>query len=312
MKKIKLLTVLFVLSSVGAMAQGAKNIKINEVMTNNTANIVDEYDTHLAWIELANVSFTTFNVRGMYIATDTAVLDKSLTVPERVAKMSVIPNNFTRSNIGGRQHLILFLNSNPAKGAAHLASTIDASKTVWIGLYEGNGVDLVDSVTVPVPLGENTSYARQSDGADEWEVKTPDAVTPGIENYIHLTENKITQIKHDDPHGIGITVLSMGIVFSCLALLWIFFTIFGRIMGRKQREKHDTAKKAHKDRMMAAQDDEDERAFPGEVAQGASTDDTDVCVAVISMAIKEYLDDIHDHESDIITIIPKATKWTRV
>ena len=38
----------------------------------------------------------------------------------------------------------------------------------------------------------------------------------------------------------------------------------------------------------------------------------DVYVAVISMAIKEYLDDIHDTESGIITITPKQTKWTRI
>ena len=313
MKKIKLLTALFVMSSLTVLGQGAKNIKINEVMTNNTANIVDEYDAHLAWIELANVSYTTFNVRGMYIATDTAVLNKSLSVPDRVAKMSIIPNNDSRTNMGGRQHLILFLNSHPAKGTTHLSSTIDATKPVWIGLYEGNGVDLVDSVTVPLPLHENTTYARQNDGADEWEIKAPDAVTPGIENFVHVTETKVSQIKRDDPHGFGITILSMGIVFSCLALLWIFFTIFGKIMGRKQREKHDSAKQAHKDRMMAAHDeDEDERAFPGIVVEKVDASEEDVCIAVISMAIKEYLDDIHDHESGIITITPKTTKWTRV
>ena len=65
MKKIKVLTTLLVLCSLTSMGQGAKNIKINEVMTRNTASIVDEYDNHIPWVELANVSFSTFNVRGM-------------------------------------------------------------------------------------------------------------------------------------------------------------------------------------------------------------------------------------------------------
>ena len=314
MKKIKLLTALLLLTTLPMFGQGAKNIKINEVMTNNTTSVVDEYDNHLAWIELANVSYTTYNVRGMYIATDTAVLNPALSVPERVSMMSLIPNGDSRTNMSGRQHLILFLGSNPAKGTRHLTNNIQADGPVWIGLYEGNGVDLVDSVTIPKALAPNTSYARQSDGAAEWEYKTVDAVTPGIENFIHFTESKVAQIKQDDPHGFGISLLSMGIVFSCLALLWIFFTIFGRIMSRKQEDKNETARKAHKERLHAIHDeDEDERAFPGVVVKHHTPEDNDVYIAVISMAIREYLDDIHDHESDIITIIPKpTTKWTRV
>lgn len=312
MKKIKLLTTLLVLCSLTSMGQGAKNIKINEVMTRNTASIVDEYDNHIPWVELANVSFSTFNVRGMYVATDTAVLNPHLTVPERVAMMSCIPSNETRTNMGGRQHLVLFLNSIPSRGSTHLSSTIDSSKPVWIGFYDGNAVDLIDSVSVPV-MNENTSYARVEDGSNEWEVKATDAVTPGIENYIHVTESKIAQIKRDDPHGFGITVLSMGIVFSCLALLWIFFTIFGRFMSHKQQEKHKSAKQAHKERIIAAQEEEeDERAFPKVTVRNVATTDDDVYIAVISMAIKEYLDDIHDNESGIITISPKNTKWTRI
>ena len=70
-KKYSLIAVLAVCHLM-VFGQGAKNIKINEVMPVNTESIVDEYGEHLPWIELANTSFTTFNVRVMYIATDTA------------------------------------------------------------------------------------------------------------------------------------------------------------------------------------------------------------------------------------------------
>lgn len=311
MKRIKLLTTLLVAVCLTMSGQGAKNIKINEVMTGNTSSIVDEYGKHLPWIELANTSFSTVNVRGMYIATDKSVTDPRLTVPERVAKMSIIPNNETRTNLGARQHLILYLNSNPAEGSTHLTSTVDATQPVWIGLYEGNGVDLVDSVTIP-PMHPNTSFARQKDGSPKWEVKATDAVTPGIENFIQVTESKVAQIKRNDPHGFGITLLSMGIVFSCLALLWIFFTLFGKFMSRRQEENYSNAKAKHKERISAVHDadDEDERAFPRMVVRHG--DDNDVFVAVISMALKEHFDNCHDHESGIITLLPKeSTKWTR-
>ena len=313
MKKKYSLTAVLVLCHLMVFGQGAKNIKINEVMPVNTESIVDEYGEHLPWIELANISFTTLNVRGMYIATDTAVLNKSLTVPERVAKMSIIPNNETRTNMVGRQHLILYLNSNPAKGSTHLSSTLPAEGNIWIGLFEGNGVNLVDSVTIPMPLKANTSYARQKDGADTWDVKAVDAVTPGIENYINVTDSKVTQIKRDDPHGFGITLLSMGIVFSCLALLCIFFTLFGRIMRDRQNRKINDAKQAHTKKILSKMslEEEDERAFPGVVTKRRE-EDPDVLMAVVAMALKEYLDDTHDTESGTITIIPKFTKWTRI
>ena len=60
-----LLSGILLASASAVMAQGAKNIRLNEVLTNNTASIVDEYGNREAWIELENTSFTTYNIRGM-------------------------------------------------------------------------------------------------------------------------------------------------------------------------------------------------------------------------------------------------------
>ena len=52
-----------------------------------------------------------------------------------------------------------------------------------------------------------------------------------ISNSRYLPQNtglsKAQQLKKSDPYGIGIAVLSMGIVFACLALLFIVFWVFG-------------------------------------------------------------------------------------
>ena len=55
-----LLSGVLMISATGVFGQGAKNIRINEVLTNNTANIQDEYGQREAWIELENTSFTTY------------------------------------------------------------------------------------------------------------------------------------------------------------------------------------------------------------------------------------------------------------
>ena len=44
MNKVKILLCgMLLVSATSAMAQGAKNIRLNEVLTNNTASIVDEF-----------------------------------------------------------------------------------------------------------------------------------------------------------------------------------------------------------------------------------------------------------------------------
>ena len=282
--------------------QGAKNIKINEVLTNNATSLQDEFGQHLPWVELANTSFSTYNVRGMFITTDKKVLSNSLTAPQRIEMMSPIPNGEKRTSMSGRDHLVFFLNSNPAKGGLHLDAKVDSGKPLWIALYDGNGIDLIDSVSVPA-LTADKSYARIKDGNMTWDVKPQEAVTPGIGNYIEINETKIAKLKRDDPHGFGITVLSMGIVFFCLALLYVFFTLFGKIVVRKKAQK----KAAREEQFNAAA--AAHRAALAKKAAEEETSEQDVYMAVIALALKQYMDDVHDEESGIITIKPHHTMW---
>lgn len=288
--------------------QGAKNIVLSEVLTNNTSSIQDEYGRHEAWIELANTSFSSYNVRGMYITTDRSVLDKQMSAPERIKRMSIIPSGDDRTQMGARKHLVLFCNSNPAQGKLHLSVPVSISEPVWIALYNGNGVELIDSVTVPA-LNADQSYARTKQG---WSVKKTENVTPGIDNFIEASESKVTKFKREDPHGFAMSIMAMGIVFFCLALLWVFFTLFGMVMRHAETAKkvanaqpikpitktvEKTIEIGHKT-SNALQEGFDKKGI-----------DMEVYMAVIGMALRQYEDDVHDVESGIITIKPKETGW---
>jgi len=298
-------------SSLLMFGQGVRNIKINEVLTRNATSLDDGYGGRLPWVELTNISYTTYNVRGLYITTDRRVLNKNLSAPQRMAMMSCIPSGSDQTVMSAREHLVLFLNSNPAKGVTHLTAKVNFDKPIWIALYDGNGVDLVDSVTVP-RLSIDYSYARTKDGASEWLTKSPENVTPGIENYIHVNETKVAKIKREDPYGFGLTVLSMGIVFFCLVLLYAFFRILGIFMAHKQ-----TLKKAGNIQpIKAAVRTGEKLAETGHktkviLKDGLQTGgiDKEVYMAVIAMALKQYEDDVHDIESNIITIRPHTTFW---
>ena len=230
---------LLAVASQPMLAQMDASIKLNEVMTQNESSLIDEYGARNAWVEIANISHSTYNIRGMYLTTDRSVLDKKMSVPERVSRMSQIPNGDARTNLAGRQLIVLQLGSQPAQGALHLSVKVNPTEPTWIALYNGNATQLIDSITVPV-LTADQSFARIANNgtAADWEVKNADRVTPGIQNQTVVSESKIEKFKREDPHGFGMALMAMGIVFFCLALLWITFTIFGMIM------RHiDTAKK---------------------------------------------------------------------
>ena len=164
MKRFGLLSGLFLFLTLLPMhAQMDASIKLNEVMTNNENSLIDEYGARHAWVEIANISYSTYN---------RSVLDKKMSVPERVKRMSQIPNGDQRTQLSGRQLIVFQLGSLPAKGALHLAVPVQATKPTWIALYNGNATQLIDSITVPV-LGADQSYARIANNgtASDWEVK---------------------------------------------------------------------------------------------------------------------------------------------
>lgn len=314
MKKITFLFALMLTAYVDAMAQGAKNIKINEVMTSNTSSIQDEYGNREAWIELCNASFTTFNVRGMYITTNKAVLNKDLSAPERQNLMSMIPNGEPKTLIPGTQHLTFYCNSNPKEGSLHLSTEVVVGKALWIALYDGNGVDLIDSVSVPA-LKENQSYAREQDGGKKWIICNANDVTPNIANTPRVND-KIARTKKEDPHGFAITILAMGTVFTCLALLFVFFTLLGLLMDHLNTAKKIANKQPLKPvtktvtATVGAVDTVLDKTTTV-MKDGLKTKGKDkrIYIAVISMALKQYQDDVHDVESGIISIKPKNTTW---
>ena len=304
-----LLSGMLLLSTTGVLGQGAKNIRINEVLTNNTASIVDEFSNREAWIELENTSFTTYNIRGMYFTTDRSVLNPQMSVPERIKRMSVIPNGDTRTQLGGRQHIVFFCNSNPAQGKLHLSLRVPMSEPVWIGFYNGNAEELIDSVTVPA-LAADQSYARHG---NSWSIKSAENATPGIENFIKTDETKDAKLKRDDPYGFGITLLAMGIVFFCLAILFLFFWIFGLIMRNLETAKKVVNTQPIKPITKTVEVTHDLAHATGNILQdGLKTKgiDKEDYIAVISMALKQYQDDVHDVESGVITIKTKDTGWS--
>ncbi len=264
-------------------------------------------------MEIANISHSTYNIRGMYLTTDRSVLDHKMSVPERMKRMSQIPNGDERTNLSGQQLIVFQLNSMPTQGTLHLSVPVDAEKPLWIALYNGNATQLIDSITVPI-LKPDQSFARIANNGtrQDWEMKNGDRVTPGIQNQTVVSESKVTKFKREDPYGFGMAIMAMGIVFSCLALLWITFTLFGMVMRHAETAKKVANKQPIKPITKTVEKTvEVAHATSNVLKEGFDKRgiDMEVYMAVIGMALRQYEDDIHDVESGVITIKPKETGW---
>jgi Na+-transporting methylmalonyl-CoA/oxaloacetate decarboxylase gamma subunit len=310
----KLLSVIsFLVASSAAFAQGAHDFKLNEVYVytpaccqgdstktcEQQASYVDEYGQPTSWIEIENISYSTHDIRNCFLTINPAVLDKNMSAPDREKLMSVIQAGDPRTTVGAKQRITFFADGNTNRGTLHLNFTLPVGEPFTLYLFDGNAVDLLDSVHVEaVPAG--SSYARIDE--DKWQVCEADKVTPNAPN-ITYSNDKIKEFKEKDPHGIAMTLMCMGVVFSCLILLFVFFHIFGWAMNR--------AAKLARVRAIRAIHEQASRVV--EMAKQGTTEtkgiDMETYTAVIGLALHEYFGGTHDLESGILTIQQTNTTW---
>lgn len=102
------------------------------------------------------------------------------------------------------------------------------------------------------------------------------------------------RIQESDPVGVGLTVIAILVVFLALVLVACLISLYSTIIRNSQERK---AKK-------------EAQPVKAEVAAAPVAGNKDGEVyAAIAAAIHMYLDEMHDEESNIITIEPTVTSW---
>ncbi len=99
-------------------------------------------------------------------------------------------------------------------------------------------------------------------------------------------------ILEKDPTGVTVAIISIGVVITVLALLAIIIAIFSRIVVALSAQ--------------TAQEAAPESTSGASVDAGANGE----VVAAIALALKLYQEDVHDHESEIITINTVARSYS--
>lgn len=280
-KKIFLLVALLAACCATTFAQARKGLRINEVMVVNESNFEDDYGQKGAWVELFNSNFAPLKIESVFLTTD----------PSN-PKMYPVPLGDERTKIEKRQHVIFWADGKPSRGTFHTSFTLNPDQPNWIGVYDADGITLIDSITVPV-LPADATFARKVDGegstAADWEIRTGEnglVVTPSSANVIRDGNHKVAMFHEMDANGFGMTVTAMGIVFSALLLLCLCFKVISKIGASRQH-----------DRKMAAHG-----IAPAATEKAAAPEgDSGEVIAAISMALNQHLN-AHDLESTILTI----------
>lgn len=268
------------LSSCTAPDTGSK-IVINEVLVDNQDNFQDDYGMHSGWVEIFNTSYNSVNLAGCYLKVSSEPGD---------TLSYFIPKGDVLTAISPRQHALFWADGAPRRGTFHTNFVLSKTRDNWVGLYD-SGRKLLDEVVVPAGvLKTDQSYARVSDGADQWEVKDDSEtkyVTPSTNNQTLEGNPKMDKFEQHDSAGLGMTITAMTVVFTGLILLYLCFRIIGKV-----------AVKLRKRNAMKAQNVTDKQEAkkrglgeaPGEV------------IAAISMALHEAQGADHDVEETILTI----------
>ncbi len=265
------------LSASVASAQSRGSLRINEVMVTNENSIVDDYGRHTAWIELFNPNFAPLEISSIYLTNDSA--NKT---------MYPVPLGDVNTKIPKRQHVVFYADNEPNKGTFHTSFVLTPGQDNWIGIYDADGLTLIDEVVVPASLQADQSYARTEDGKGEWAVRTggDKYITPSSANVIKDGNKKIALFRERDENGFGMTIMAMCIVFSALLLLCLCFYGIGAInksISRLNKMKaHGIDTSAVENVSSVAHDSGEE-------------------IAAIVMALHEHLN-AHDTENTILTI----------
>ena len=308
--KVIVLAFLFV-SAVSSYAQNVSDLIISEVLAEpDSAGVIDDYGRRGGWIEIFNTSQGTVKFGGCYLTDDPADLKKSL-----------IPKNDLATQLGPRQSKIFYASGRTHDGTFYCDFTLAPGKTVY--LVSNDGRTIIDQLTIPedLPAGKSVAKLATDTKGLVFETVAPCDPTPGAYNGDPTAASKSDQMAERDPHGWVLTLVSVSVVFSALAILWFFFwLLFERPAKRRSLTSVRDDKKGVRDDKKGVRDDKkgvrddkkDVRDGKKAVIPSAArnlrrakgTPDSEVAAAIALALHLELGATAHDAESFVLTIRP--------
>ena len=275
-------------------AQNVSDLIISEVLAQpDSTGILDEYGRRTGWVELYNKSTGTVNFGGCYLTDSRENLRKS-----------IIPKGDLRTKLGARQVVIIYCSGASEDGTFYSGITLEPGKTVY--LVSNDGRTIIDSLQIPATLAPGESIAKLARVEDirlqQWDSLSVCPVpSPRILNNHRNAESGGELMKERDPRGWILSITSVSVVFTALALLWLlFWALFDRPARKKAQPKQVKATKGTPDGAVAAA-----------IALALDMEQDGDVYAAIATAVHLYLAEaVHDVEPGIVTIRQSSSGWT--
>jgi len=288
MRKFLLTALLLTSALLGIRAQNVSDLIISEALAQpDSTGIVDGYGRRSGWVELFNTSTGTVKFGGCFLTDDRSDLRKS-----------IIPKSDLKAQLGPRQSVVFYCSGNGADGTFYAGFTLAPGKTVY--LVSNDGRTVIDSLYIPTDLPAGKSVEKLAFDLRQMDfVPVPEAAvpSPGMLNGDQNAATKADAMKERDPHGWILSVVSVSVVFTALALLWFLFWL---LFDRPAKKKTSGRRAGH-----------DEQEVAAAIALALDMEQDGDVYAAIAAAVHLYLtESVHDTEPGIVTIRrAEASGW---
>ncbi|MFI3299430.1 MAG: OadG family transporter subunit [Rikenellaceae bacterium] len=273
-----------------AQAQGLKDVKINEVLVNNVDSYEDDFGVKVSWIELYNSGYASANLASAHLR----FISGGDTTTYKV------PASDARTLVPAQGYVIFFADGSANKGTFytnfHLGDSTYSGKQV-IELLDQSGKQVLDSFEYDMSSQvADVTYGRHKDPlTGEVTYERLDHITPLQANEMEEPIKKSDVFLEEDPNGTAMAATAMSVVFSALIMLYFVFNFVGKVYKRSAARKNAAKEVAVKSPVATTGGS---KVISGEV------------VAAISVALRLYEEDLHDNESNVITINKVARAYS--
>lgn len=288
-----ILSAVLLFCGLGLGAQNLTDLRLTEVLVENTDGLTDDFGQRNGWIEIFNNSYGSVKFAGCYLSDDKDNLRKYH-----------IPASDATTTLKPRQSVVFYASGNASQGTYYTNFTLRNGSTVY--LVSNDGRTIIDSIEIPADLPANHSVMKVPTGIKmmDFETQISDKPTPGTFNGDVDAKTNSQIMKEKDPHGWVLSLISVSVVFTALIILAFIFGWIGNAHKKSTSPKPSKAARKPKDGNMSPE-------VAAAISMALSQEFGGEVYAAIALALDDYLGGgIHDEESLVITIRPsQASNW---
>lgn len=230
-----ILSAVLLFSGLALGAQNLSDLRIGEVLVENTNGLTDGYGQRTGWIEIFNNSYGSVKFAGCYLSDDKDNLRKYH-----------IPASDASTILKPRQSVVFYTSGNASQGTYYTNFTLRNGSTIY--LVSNDGRTIIDTIDIPADLPSDCSVVKVPTGVKmmDFETKVTDKPTPGSYNGDVDAKTNSQIMKEKDPHGWVLTLISVSVVFIALTILAFIFGWIGNANKKTAAPKATKAAKPSK------------------------------------------------------------------